>query len=253
MKPNKLKANEKWKIVAIIEHDLGSDLGDETNITIMGLKGKNIESTSSSSCSNVTQDEDTIIELIHIRHIPKHTKIDTLFDSGSQANLISEDLVKKLNIETVTYPRPYPIGWICKNENMQVTRKCILRFAINSKFLDEVQLDVVSLEISGFVLGIPYLYDRKTVFHLHENKYHLFKDGFEYIVRAHKKKRNLSLIHAREMKRIVNESENLTMLIIKYRDVLNDIFQKMHQMNKLISLMLLMLVIRCFGTLTGFL
>ena len=61
MKPNKLKAKEKGKIVAIIEHDLGSDSGDENKIKAIVLKGKNIESTSSSSCSNVTQDDDTQI------------------------------------------------------------------------------------------------------------------------------------------------------------------------------------------------
>ena len=172
----------------------------------MGLKGKSITSTSSSNCSNVTQDEDTRIEIFHIRFVSKHTKIGTLFDSGSQDNLIYEDLVKELNLETVRHPRPYPLGWICKNENLQVIRKCILRFAINSNFLDEVELDVVPLEISGMVLGIPYLYYRKVVFHHHENKYHLFKYGIEYMIRAHKKKTILSLILAGEMKRIVNAS-----------------------------------------------
>ena len=196
MKPKKLKAKEKGKNVAIIEHELGSDSGDETNITLMVLKGKNITSTSSSSCSNVTQDEDTRIKIFHIIVVSKHTKIDTLFDSGSQANLISKDLVKEIKIETVIHPRPYPLGWICKNANLQVTRKCILRFAINSNFLDEVELDVVPLEISGIVLGSTYLYDRKAVFHHHENKYHLFKGAIEYMVRAHKKKTSLSRIHA---------------------------------------------------------
>ena len=57
----------------------------------MGLKIKNIASTIYSIYSNVTQDEDTRIELFHIRVVSKHTKIDTLFDSGSQANLISEE------------------------------------------------------------------------------------------------------------------------------------------------------------------
>ena len=89
---------------------------------------------------------------------------------------------------------------------MQVTRKCLLRFAINSNFLDEVELDVVPLEISSIVLGSPYLYDRKVAFQRHEKKYHLFKDGIEYIIRAHKKKIYLSLMHASEMKRIVNAS-----------------------------------------------
>ena len=159
------------------------------------MKGKYVSRNISSNCSNDTHDEDTRIELFHIR-VVSNTRIDTLFDSGSQANLISKDLVKKLNLETVTHPRPYHLGWICKNENLQVTRKCILRFAINSNFLDEVELDVVPLEISGIVLGSPYLYDRRVVFHRHENKYHLFKNGIEYIVRAHKKKMHVSLMHA---------------------------------------------------------
>ena len=109
---------------------------------------------------------------------------------------------------------------------MQVTRKCLQRFAINSNFLDEVELDVVPLEISGIVFGSPYLYDRKAVFHCHENKYHFFKDGIEYIIRAHKKKVGLSLVHASEMRRIMNASQNLTLLMIKQRDVLNQTFQK---------------------------
>ena len=53
-----------------------------------------------------------------MRVISKHTKIDTLFDSGSQENLIYEDLVKKLNLETILHPKPYPLGWICKDANL---------------------------------------------------------------------------------------------------------------------------------------
>ena len=94
----------------------GFDSRDETKIIAMVLKGNNIASTISSSCSNDTQDDETRVELSHIRVVWKHTKIDTLFDSGSQENLISEDLVKKLNLETIPHPRPYPLGWICKNE-----------------------------------------------------------------------------------------------------------------------------------------
>ena len=117
-----------------------------------------------------------------MRVISKHTKIDTLFDNGSQANLIVEDLDKQLNLETILHPKSYPLGWICKDTNLQVTRKCILWFVVIRNFIDEVELDVVPLDILGIVLGSPYLYDRKTIFYHHENKYHLFKDGVEYTV-----------------------------------------------------------------------
>lgn len=33
-----------------------------------------------------------------------------------------------------------------------------------SKFIDDVEFDVVPLEICGIVLGSPYLYDRKSIF-----------------------------------------------------------------------------------------
>jgi len=95
-------------------------------------------------------------------------------------------LVKKLNLETVPHHKPYPLGWIVNNENLQVTRKCLFKFAITEKFVDDVELDVVPLEISRIVLGIPYLYDRKAVFYRHENRHILLKNRVEYIVISHR-------------------------------------------------------------------
>ena len=116
-------------------------------------------------------DERKISELFHIRVITKHTKIDTLFYSGSQANLISEEIVKKLQLETKLHPKPYPLGWVCDNARLQVTKQCRLRFSITSGFVDEVDLDVVPLDICGIVLGSPYLYDRKAIFYREDNRY----------------------------------------------------------------------------------
>jgi len=39
------------------------------------------------------------IELFHIRVVVNHTKVEILFDTGSQANLIAESLVNKLGLE----------------------------------------------------------------------------------------------------------------------------------------------------------
>jgi hypothetical protein len=230
-RPKKFGNNNKGKskTVATVVQDLGLDYGDETKIAAMGYQGNNsIASTSSSSNANVnvTQQEKTRIELFHIRVISKHTKIDTLFDSGSQANLISEKTVKKLKLETSPHPKLYPLGWICDNAKLQVTRKCKLRFAITANFVDEVELDVIPLDICGIVLGSPYLYDRKAIFYHQENKYHLFKYGVEYVVRSHTKKMNLSVINAGKMKRLVNASKNFVLLMIKPKnDIENEAFQ----------------------------
>jgi len=102
-------------------------------------------------------------------------------------------LVKKLNLETVPHHKQYLLGWITKDANLQVIRKHVFKFSITSNFIDEVELDVVPLDIYVIVLGSPYLYDMKVVFHRFGNKYHFFKDKVEYIVKAHRRKLNLSL------------------------------------------------------------
>ena len=94
--------------------------------------------------------------------ISNHTNIDSFFDSGSKENLISKDLVKNINLETVPHHKPYTLGWIVNNANLKVTRKCIFRFSITANFVDEVKLDVVPLDIYGIILGSPYFYNRES-------------------------------------------------------------------------------------------
>lgn len=96
MKPKKFGGKER-KNVAAIQKELGSDSGDKATITTTSIKGKDSEASTSNSSYYVDKEsnERKRNELFHIRVISKHTKIDTLFDSGSQVNLISETIAKK--------------------------------------------------------------------------------------------------------------------------------------------------------------
>ena len=87
-----------------------------------------------------------------------------MIDSGSQSNLISEEVVKQLGFSTKLHHKPYSLKWIRNNHKLPIKKHCTLRFAISSKFLDEVTCDVVPLNECGIVLGSPYLYDRKEIF-----------------------------------------------------------------------------------------
>lgn len=100
LKPKWFKKDHKGKQkTATVVHDLGSNSDDETKILVVGFKGKAfIYSTTNVSCStskswDVSKDS-KMCELFHTRVISKNTKIDTLIDSGSQVNLISEEVVK---------------------------------------------------------------------------------------------------------------------------------------------------------------
>jgi hypothetical protein len=101
-----------------------------------------------------------------------------------------------MGLEMKPHPKPYPLGWVCEQAKLNVTKQCRIRFVIASKLIDEVDLDVVPIDICGIVLGSTYLYDRKEVFFRHEKKYHLTKGGVEYIVRAHNMRVNTTLVSA---------------------------------------------------------
>jgi hypothetical protein len=51
-RPKKFSNNRKSKTVAIVQHDLGSNSGDETKITTMGYQGNGFISSNSSSSNN---------------------------------------------------------------------------------------------------------------------------------------------------------------------------------------------------------
>jgi hypothetical protein len=149
------KERKGRKIVATATRptDLGYDSGDETKITAIGLTGK------------IGDGYDSRSKSFHIRVIMKHTKIDTLIDSGSQSNLISEEVVKQLGLTTKLHHKPYSLKWIRNNHKLHITKQCTLKFAISSKFVDGVTCDVVPLNECGMVLGSPYVYDRKVIFY----------------------------------------------------------------------------------------
>jgi hypothetical protein len=77
--------------------DLGSDSGDESKVSLVGMTGKIGEGFYCRS------------KLFHIRVIMRHTNFDTLIDSGSQSNLISEEVVNKLGLKTQMHHKPYTL------------------------------------------------------------------------------------------------------------------------------------------------
>jgi ribosomal protein S8E len=85
------------KTTTIIQEDLGSYSGDETKIMAIRLQGISFSANSSSNTHSLNiemmPDEKKRSELFHIRVISKQTKIDTLFDSGSQEIIFLKKLL----------------------------------------------------------------------------------------------------------------------------------------------------------------
>jgi hypothetical protein len=169
-------------------------LGDESKILVVGLIGK------------IGDVFDSRSKFFQIRIIMRHTEVDTLIDNGSQSNLILEEVVKQLGLNTQMHHKPYSLKWISTNHKLHITKQCTLKFAISSKFVDEVTCDVVPLNECGIILGSPYLYDHKPIFYREHNQYHLIKEGKEYLVHAHHLKENQSFQTMEQLRKEVDAS-----------------------------------------------
>jgi hypothetical protein len=63
---------------------------------------------------------------------------NVIVDSGSTDNLISTDMVEKLELETIEHPSPYRVSWLQKGHQVNVTKQCLVEFKIggyNDKIL----------------------------------------------------------------------------------------------------------------------
>jgi hypothetical protein len=93
----------------------------------------------------------------------KGTPLHFIVDSGSQKNLISAEVVKRLVLLTMSHPQPYTIGWLCQGSDLRVSQQCRMSYDIKP-FKDEVLCDVAPLEFCDVLLGQPYLWKRHAVY-----------------------------------------------------------------------------------------
>lgn len=58
------------------------------------------------------QEEKDMIKIFHIKIQVNKTNINALLNSSSQENIIPMNLVKKIGLEVLDHPSPYPLGWV---------------------------------------------------------------------------------------------------------------------------------------------
>ncbi|OMO98339.1 hypothetical protein CCACVL1_04249, partial [Corchorus capsularis] len=157
------------------------------------------------------------------------SKVVALYDSASQRNIISHQLVKQLNLKSTPHPEPYPLGWLNKDAELQVMEQCTFKFSINEKFKDEVTCDVMPLDICQVVFGSPYLCDRDAIFYRRENMWRIVKDGVGYRICPAKDARKLSLVSAQQAKHLVNTSKRPPLKVanvVMYREPSDSVIYK---------------------------
>ena len=83
--------------------------------------------------------------------------------NSSQKNLISAEVVKRLNLPMTPHPQPYTIGWLRQGRDLCVSQQCRLSYNIKP-FKDEVLCDISCLEVFDVLLGQPYFWKHHVVY-----------------------------------------------------------------------------------------
>jgi len=95
--------------------------------------------------------------LFHSKMWVKGSPLQFIVDSGSQKNLISTEVMKRLGLKTTTHPQLDTIKWLHQGRDLCVSQQCLLPYSIKP-FKDEVVCDVAPLEVCDVFLGQPCLW-----------------------------------------------------------------------------------------------
>jgi hypothetical protein len=93
-----------------------------------------------------------------------------IVDSGSTDNLVSIDMVEKLELETIEHPSPYRVSWLQKGHQVNVTKQCLVEFKIGG-YNDKILCDVIPMDVCHLLLGRPWKYDRNVIHDGRKNTY----------------------------------------------------------------------------------
>jgi hypothetical protein len=143
--------------VKALELDAGSDSESEPERGIQIIDAEpNATIATTKLQSGGPKEPEEGKHLFHSQMWVKGTPLHFIIDSGSQKNLISAEVFKRITMPTMSHPQPYTIGWLYQGSDIHVNQQWHMSYDIKP-FKDEVLCDVAPLEVCNVLLVQPYL------------------------------------------------------------------------------------------------
>ena len=105
-----------------------------------------------------------------------------IVDGGSCENMVSKEMVDKLNLQCEKLPRPYRIAWFKKGSEVRIDKRFLIKSSIGKVYKDELWCDVIPMDACHVLLGHPWQYDQKVVHNGEKNTYTFWKDGSKVVL-----------------------------------------------------------------------
>jgi hypothetical protein len=151
--------------------------------------------------------------LFHSQMWVKGAPLHFIVDSGSQKNLISTEVIKRLNLPTTPHPQPYTIGWLHQGRDLHISQQCHLPYDIKP-FKDEVLCDISPLEVCDVLLGQPYLWKRHVVYESRPHSVIITLGRQLYRIPEVAPPTTISLISAKQCRKVISQTEKFVFFMI---------------------------------------
>jgi hypothetical protein len=132
-----------------------------------------------------------------------------IIDSGSTDNLVSIEMVEKLELETTGHLTSYKVSWLQKVHQVRITKQCLVEFKMGG-YKDEILCDVIPMNVCHVFLLRSWQYDRNVIHDGIINTYTLEKNG-----RTH------MLLPIEEKK--VKEATKMIILLMSGKELLSEV------------------------------
>jgi hypothetical protein len=152
--------------------------------------------------------------LFHSQMWVKGTPLHFIVDSGSQKNLISEEVVKLLALSTTSHPHPFTIGWLRQGSDLHVSQRRCLSYDIKP-FKDEVLCDISPLEVCNVLLGQPYLWKHHAVYESRPHSVIITLNRKLYRIPEVVPPSAISLISAKQCRKVISQTRKFVFFVIR--------------------------------------
>ena len=143
----------------------------------------------------------------------KGTLLHFIVDSGSQKNLISAEVIKRLTLPTTSHPQPYTIGWIHQGSDVHISQQLWISYTIKP-FKDKVLCDVSPLKVCDVLLGQPYLWKLRFVYESSPCSVIITLNGKLYRIPEAVPPSDISLISAKQCGKVISQTGNFVFFMI---------------------------------------
>jgi hypothetical protein len=150
-----------------------------------------------------------------------------IIDSGSPNNLVSIEMVEKLEMETTAHLKPYKVSWLKKGHHVMVIKQSLVELKIGG-YRDENLCHLIPMDVCHIFLGRPWQFDRNIIHDGRKNTYtleknrttHMFLPIEEKKVKEESNTRILLMSRKELMKEVKEEQEMKFVVVRKYRVIL---------------------------------